>query len=62
MPLPLLAQLVRHSRVHTKDRPFACTRCGVRFTQKSSLKMHLAKHEEINFPPPMINPAAHSMV
>jgi hypothetical protein len=41
---PSSSKLVRHIRVHTRERPFRCTLCDTRFTQKSSLKTHAKKH------------------
>eukprot|EP00045_Choanoeca_perplexa_P005415 m.45785 g.45785 ORF g.45785 m.45785 type:complete len:464 (-) comp13105_c0_seq4:5-1396(-) len=45
---PSVSKLVRHSRVHTKDKPFACPSCATRFTQRSSLKQHLTRHVDVN--------------
>ena len=34
-------------QVHTRDKPFHCTDCGTRFTQKGALKVHMQrKHAE----------------
>lgn len=36
--------LIAHIRTHTKERPFGCVVCGVRFSQRGALTMHLKKH------------------
>eukprot|EP00041_Stephanoeca_diplocostata_P033635 m.1116580 g.1116580 ORF g.1116580 m.1116580 type:complete len:482 (+) comp24377_c1_seq8:393-1838(+) len=37
----------RHYLVHTREKPFSCTECKTRFTQKSALKVHVQrKHRE----------------
>eukprot|EP00041_Stephanoeca_diplocostata_P010111 m.160451 g.160451 ORF g.160451 m.160451 type:complete len:409 (-) comp18026_c0_seq1:141-1367(-) len=40
------SKLQRHMAVHTGDKPFACTICDTRFTQKSALKVHQKRHEQ----------------
>ncbi|KAK3881018.1 hypothetical protein Pcinc_014475 [Petrolisthes cinctipes] len=40
------SHLVRHTRIHTGERPYACPHCPRRFVQKGHLKNHIrANHE-----------------
>ena len=38
------ADLQKHMRVHTKDRPFKCDLCPMSFAQQNILKCHRRRH------------------
>lgn len=39
------ASLVAHEKIHTRDKPYECSFCGMRFHSPYLLKIHLRKHQ-----------------
>ena len=40
------SRLVNHCRTHSREQPFHCKLCDQKFSQKSSLKVHIISHKE----------------
>ncbi|XP_044264295.1 zinc finger protein 236-like [Tribolium madens] len=38
------SDLIRHTRVHTREKPFTCNKCGASFSLKASLFSHIKTH------------------
>ena len=45
MKLILKASLMAHEKIHTRDKPYECSYCGMRFHSPYLIKIHLRKHQ-----------------
>lgn len=39
------ASLIAHEKIHTRDKPYECSYCGMRFHSPYLIKIHLRKHQ-----------------
>ncbi|EFX60228.1 hypothetical protein DAPPUDRAFT_9984, partial [Daphnia pulex] len=43
--LKLKASLIAHEKIHTRDKPYECSYCGMRFHSPYLIKIHMRKHQ-----------------
>ncbi|KAK7066934.1 hypothetical protein SK128_026746 [Halocaridina rubra] len=46
---PKKTHMTSHVRIHTKEKPFCCLYCPLRFTQKGNLHKHMMTHVKNNY-------------